>query len=52
MGMTDDARQHPADAVLGDQPAARERSGENRIVGGKAQVAIQRDLTSLNDLQI
>src|SRR4051812_50208055 len=40
--MADDARQHPADAVLGDQPAARKRCGEDGVVGGKPQVAIQR----------
>ena len=42
VGVADDARQHPADAVLGDQPAARERGGEDGIVGGKTQVAIER----------
>ena len=38
--MADDARQHPADAVFGDQTAASERRGEDRVVGGKAQIAI------------
>ena len=40
--MTDNARQHPADAMLRNQPAARKRRRKDRVVGGKTQIAIQR----------
>src|SRR5207237_652429 len=36
-------RQGPADAVLGDQAAARERGRELRLRGGETQIAVERD---------
>ena len=38
----DDAREYPADAVLRDQTATRERRGELRAFGGEPDVAHQR----------
>ena len=42
MGVTDDMRQHPADAVFGDEAAPRERRCEDGVIGGETDVAIQR----------
>ena len=39
----DQARQQPADAVLGDQAALRERGGELRLARREAEVGVQRD---------
>ena len=39
----DQARQHPGDAVLGNQTAPRESGGELRAIRHEADVAIERD---------
>jgi hypothetical protein len=41
MGMADDARQHPGDAVLGDQAALREGCGKDGLVRGNSEIAVE-----------
>ena len=43
MHRADQARQHPGDAVLGNEAAPRESGGETRAICHKAEIAIERD---------
>src|SRR5262249_38090522 len=49
VGQSDQSGQHPANAVLGNQSAARKRSTELRLIGSKTHVAIERNDQSESD---